>query len=266
MSWLFSQALVAAYSQATCSDGAPSVQSSETPTPSQSWPHGRTKARCLPSRFGTTWQPSTGGRGAELLTWFLAASRARTSALQASEPGSTANAPGCGPTWPVSLARFDPVSCAWKTPQLSLFGDLGGCLETWPRSGSMRNGECWARPMLEPRTNGTAFGSWPTLKASDGLKGGPNSIHGTGSLSLPAAVARAQKLPTLTVRGNYNRAGASPSSGDGLATVIGGSLNPTWCEWFMGWPIGWTELPASETDKCRSAQRKRSRSSKHVLV
>ena len=73
-----------------------------------------------------------------------------------------------------------------------------------------------------------------------------------------------QKMPTLTVHGNYNRAGSSPTSGDGLATALGGSLNPAWCEWFMGWPIGWTELPASETDKCRSAQQKRSRSSEHV--
>ena len=83
-------------------------------------------------------------------------------------------------------------------------------------------------------------------------------------------------LPTLTVCGNYNRKGASATSGDGLATalkkmptlvamdyrspgrsrmertggkqgevlpqVVGGPLNPMWCEWFMGFPPGWTEL------------------------
>jgi hypothetical protein len=33
----------------------------------------------------------------------------------------------------------------------------------------------------------------------------------------------------------------------------GGSLNPTWVEWLMGWPLGWTDLNASETARCRCA-------------
>ena len=32
-----------------------------------------------------------------------------------------------------------------------------------------------------------------------------------------------------------------------LRTDIGGQLNPPWVEWLMGFPIGWTELSASET-------------------
>jgi hypothetical protein len=94
-----------------------------------------------------------------------------------------------------------------------------------------------------------------------------------------------KRWPTPTVCGNYNRKGASPTSGDGLATAvlkcatptardwrsgkasdatmernsrplseqIGGSLNPTWVEWLMGWPLGWTDLKPSATDKCPSA-------------
>ena len=54
-------------------------------------------------------------------------------------------------------------------------------------------------------------------------------------------------FPTPTLCGNYNRKGASPTSGDGLATVVGGALNPEWVEWLMGWPIGWTALDALET-------------------
>jgi hypothetical protein len=77
--------------------------------------------------------------------------------------------------------------------------------------------------------------------------------------------AALQRLPTLTVCGNYNRKGASKTSGDGLATALkngepenlnNGPLNPEWCEWFMGWPIGWTELRPLETDKFRNALRK----------
>jgi len=28
--------------------------------------------------------------------------------------------------------------------------------------------------------------------------------------------------------------------------VVSGSLNPTWVEWLMGYPLGWTDLDASE--------------------
>jgi hypothetical protein len=32
----------------------------------------------------------------------------------------------------------------------------------------------------------------------------------------------------------------------------GGSLNPTWVEWLMGWPLGWTDLKPLAMDKFRS--------------
>jgi hypothetical protein len=31
-----------------------------------------------------------------------------------------------------------------------------------------------------------------------------------------------------------------------------GRTNPAWIEWLMGYPIGWTELSASETPSCHS--------------
>lgn len=30
--------------------------------------------------------------------------------------------------------------------------------------------------------------------------------------------------------------------GDACPELVGGSLNPTWVEWLMGFPIGWTDL------------------------
>ena len=30
-----------------------------------------------------------------------------------------------------------------------------------------------------------------------------------------------------------------------------GPMNPTWVEWLMGWPTGWTDLHASATDRFR---------------
>ena len=31
----------------------------------------------------------------------------------------------------------------------------------------------------------------------------------------------------------------------------GGQLNPTWVEWLMGWPLGWTDLKPLAMDKFR---------------
>ncbi|NBW08761.1 MAG: hypothetical protein EBR82_12130, partial [Caulobacteraceae bacterium] len=34
-----------------------------------------------------------------------------------------------------------------------------------------------------------------------------------------------------------------------LSASVGGRLNPTWVEWLMGWPLGWTDCAPLETDK-----------------
>ena len=34
----------------------------------------------------------------------------------------------------------------------------------------------------------------------------------------------------------------------------GGPLNPTWVEWLMGWPLGWTDLKPLAMDKFREWQ------------
>ncbi len=34
-----------------------------------------------------------------------------------------------------------------------------------------------------------------------------------------------------------------------LKLVNTGHLNPEWLEWFMGWPMGWTELAPLAMDK-----------------
>ena len=44
-----------------------------------------------------------------------------------------------------------------------------------------------------------------------------------------------------------NARGAGQKHGNGgpsLDAVVGGQLNPTWVEWLMGFPIGWTDLNA----------------------
>jgi hypothetical protein len=43
----------------------------------------------------------------------------------------------------------------------------------------------------------------------------------------------------------------NPERTRNLNDQIGGQLNPTWVEWLMGWPLGWTDCAALATDKFR---------------
>ena len=36
-----------------------------------------------------------------------------------------------------------------------------------------------------------------------------------------------------------------------LFAGTGGALNPTWVEWIMGWPLGWTGLEPLAMDRFR---------------
>ncbi len=80
MSWLFSRALVAEYSAGSSWDGEPCAQLSVKPTQHKFWHRDKAMEPCDLSQFGLTCAVLTDDRGEDLLTWFLAASRARTSA------------------------------------------------------------------------------------------------------------------------------------------------------------------------------------------
>lgn len=292
MSWHFSLALEGEFLGANSLDGEPCVLWNSMPFAQDDSCSDKMKDTCHRSPFGMMYVPSTDGHGEELLTWFLAGFPARTSAQQESGKGLTESEAGFGWKWPGSLAKYDPSSRSWRTRQCSLLGDLTEFSETWPRWGSMRDGECSEQTTLAPPTSASGFGSWPTPTvpnggrscahvtdwrspttayhngkkvqvglehavrhwptptASLGTKGGrvtPRKSREGGTL-IEAVSARTQ-FATPTVKGNYNRKGASSKSGDGLATQVGGSLNPTWVEWLMNWPIGWTALePMNERE------------------
>ena len=232
MSFIYSQALEAAFSAASCSGIDAFVPSSGSPTLKLSLSHDKTMEPSRLSRFGMTCKPLTDDRGAELLTWWRAGFHARTSVLQEKAQESPESVQGCGPTWRESLARFDPDSCSWKTVQLSLLGDSELSSVIWPRSGMTADGQCWELPMLGHRIKGTGSGSWPTPCATDASN---RQIHGQVHVTaggLPKHIGKSGKLsqmrlsqdvkmwPTPTVCGNHNRKGASATSGDGLATAV----------------------------------------------
>lgn len=54
------------------------------------------------------------------------------------------------------------------------------------------------------------------------------------------------RLPTLTRRDRRSYLGAKRSENslgsEPLPVVLGGALNPRWCEWFMGFPHRWCDV------------------------
>lgn len=92
---------------------------------------------------------------------------AKTYQSQVQAQGLTESEAGYGKNLPVSLAKYDQQESLWKTHQHSLFGGLELFLETWPRWGMMRNGECWELLMQGHLTRERESGLWPTPNARD---------------------------------------------------------------------------------------------------
>ena len=220
MSWLYSQALVEEYLGANSLDGEPSVPLSGNPIPQAYLSPDKMTDFSRLSRFGMTFKPLTEDLGEKLLTLFRGVFLAKI--FQPLEKGqeSMENEVECGEKWRGSFTKYDPDLSLWKTHQCSLLGDLEEFSETWPQWGLMRDGECWEQQTLAHPTNereSGLSGKWPTPTAHNAKEG-----------AFPAEYNR----KTLT-----------------LAAEVGGKLNPSWVEWLMGWPLGWTDLRQLETDK-----------------
>jgi len=271
MSWLFSQALVEEFSQANSLDGEQFVPSSGSSTQ---------QAYCAPdkmtdfsrlSRFGMTYKPLTDNLGAAVLTWYLGDSPAKTSAPQEKELASTESEAGCGEKWHASFTKYDPGMRLWKTHQCSLLGDLELYSETWPQWGLMRGGECWEQQTLEQTIRGTGYGLSPNgvdsfhTPNTNGLDGGSNSRRALrkkmDTWPTPCATDYKGSGQTGQLRDRLDYAaerGATKSKTYNLEEARlmgagnGGQLNPTWVEWLMGWPLGWTDLKPLATDKSPS--------------
>ncbi len=246
MSWLFSQALVAEYSADCSPGGQPCAGLNIMDTPQPFLRNGKMMELSRLSRFGVTYAPLTATRGADLLTWFREDFLVRTSASRGRAGASRANDPGFGANFSGLFARFDPASHMWKTAQRSLLGDSQECLLILPRSGVMRSGALLARMIKVPGMSVSGSGLLPTLTVH-----GNNNRKGLTDKSGDGLATALRMLPTMTVQDSKNN--GNPSSlgrnTQPLNPVIGGPLNPEWCEWFMGWPIGWTGLQPLATDR-----------------
>lgn len=160
-------------------------------------------------------------------------------AREPASPAAASDSPICarvfGQSTPVSLASYDPDTSSWKTSQLCLLGGSEPFSGTWPRSGMTRSGIAYQLAPLAPLTAGTVSGL---------LQPGPRRPGPSGN-ELGRAVNQAEwATPTAHPRTHTPR---QVDHGQQLANQVGGSLNPTWVEWLMGFPTGWTDLEASGT-------------------
>ena len=273
MSWLFSAALVAAYSEASSSGGERSAPSNANSTPPPSLLRG--KRMGIFQHFqsgGGIFASSTDAHGAALLTWFRADFRAWTFPLPAKAPASPENTPDFGGKWPESLAKYDRATSSWKTLPSSRRAASKSSWATWPAWGMMRDGECW--PLNKPSflvelqqsiTIAKESGSServPTPIATDAEKCPSDSLSRAVNPTLQKSFRRRPlKVPTSTAR-DYRSPGLPEkrqarmdARAQPLTEVVGGQLNPDWVEWLMGWPIGWTDLEPLETGRFREWRR-----------
>jgi hypothetical protein len=229
MSWLFSQALVEEYSEASSLDGAQSAQSSGSHTQLAYCAPDKMTGFSRLSRFGMTYKPLTETRGEELLMSYRAAFHVKTFQSQETEMDLMESEAECGEKWHGLLARFDQNLHSWRTVQCSLLEDLNESLQTLPEWGMTVDGELYLLPTLVQTIDAKECGFthvWGTPKAQDSR----HALRDRGKGNLGEQVS-----------GLHN----------------GGKLNPTWTEWLMGWPLEWTDLKPLEMDKSHCVQQQR---------
>ena len=122
---------------------------------------------------GLTLPPSQADSSVAAWLDLLAGSPAKTSALPADRQESMESGADCSLKSSDSFASWSPSSgCFLRTSrQFSIFQQEQPFLENLPRSGSMRNGELYERPMLVDRTGESGRLCWPTARSQDSKHG-----------------------------------------------------------------------------------------------
>ena len=179
-----------------------------------------------------------------------------------------------------SYANSDPLGCLVKTCLGSSIWHSTRCLLTWKTKDTPHKRSLFQLAASMPRTNGTGSPFWPTPKASavlGGCTGARKTLQamadkgqiteeekrsfqaGNGGKTNPELIewlmgyeqAFTTLIPTPTSR-DYKGAPAGRFFGGYYrhnltefveCTPLGriGPLNPTYLEYLMGYPIGWTE-------------------------
>jgi hypothetical protein len=135
---------------------------------------------------------------------------------------------------------------------------------------SKRSGGAKVTPKTMSRLPGAMKHLLPTLLSSDADHGGPNSRDSRGNYKLTGALFRLPTLCASDYKSPHSEAGyqkqvlkRSKPLRDTLAHTVGHRLTPEFAEWWMGWPLRWTDAPKERalkrvaTGKCRSKRQPR---------
>ena len=167
------------------------------------------------------------------------------------------------PFWPTPTTPrpHDSENTAGKYIPSQKQKDLSYAVAMWP-TPTARDSKC-ANSMehlatgnhVDQLSNAVKWFMTPTAWDAKGLDYTPRKDATlTRSVLLSQQVAM---LPTPTARDwkspDLNSESKRFSQKTELNSTVGGQLNPTWVEWLMGFPSGWTDLDASETLSCPSS-------------
>tara|TARA_R100000700_G_C3179653_1_gene156594 strand:- start:7525 stop:7992 length:468 start_codon:yes stop_codon:yes gene_type:complete len=126
------------------------------------------------------------------------------------------------------------------------------------RSGIALNGIAYPLAPLARLTRGTASGLWPNPTTQDNNQvRGAGATRGTKRGTTLGGAVRLWPTPRASEWKGVGPLGSKShlhrlekgylDASVQEAEQVTGKLNPTWVEWLMGFPIGWTDLNNSET-------------------
>ena len=156
------------------------------------------------------------------------------------------------------FAIFDLDTSSWKTPTYSLFEGWESFSETWPRSGTMRNGRVSERVTWVPRTDAGGASSsrgWPTPTSADSGASGSADYPSTATRNAGTTLTDAVRRWPTPITSDANGSTGLGSQRGQLSEAVhpmtpqgrtGPTLypHPAFVEWLMGFPAGWV------TDLC----------------
>lgn len=204
-------------------------------------------------------------------TLFTAVSHAKTFQRQDAELAWRENEADFFSKSCVSPKKHAPRSFFSKTSPPFELEDYKESSTHLPIFGMIVGGRVFLPLKLEPRTYVKDGGYWPTPRASPNenrqTKPTPSQLAGKHGMNLSTAVLM---WPTPRAadgtKGVRTPGGAAAEiarkrlNGVDLPTAVGGgTLNPTWVEWLMGYPAEWTALEGWAMQWSRSKRKRRSK-------
>jgi hypothetical protein len=156
----------------------------------------------------------------------------------------------------LELPTLESESGLWPTPDAGAF-NISESPESF-MARAERMGKKHSHATFKPPL-GVAVKMWPTPTSRDYRSENcsqdyaekRNSEARGKSLPWMAKMFPTPRSSGITMGGGSNQRKAAAARG----TLVSGALNPTWVEWLMGFPLGWTVCDPSEMRSSRRSRR-----------